>query len=90
MAGPRQRHGERAALPDLTFDGGRAALRLDQLLGDGQSQPRADPAARHLAAIEALEDVRQYSGFDARPRIAHTDRDPIVILSGRQLDGCLT
>ena len=66
--------------PALRFDG--AAIGFDQRLGDGQPKPIAAgiAGARSVAAMEALEDVRQLRGRDARAagRRLRRSRVPIV------------
>ena len=48
---------------------------LDQLLSDGQPQPRlpVGPRAGLVATPEALEDIGQICRGDARPRVGHPD-----------------
>ncbi len=48
---------------------------LDDGFGNGQAQAGATggPAARLLAAVETLEDVRQVCGCDALPSVGHVD-----------------
>jgi hypothetical protein len=55
------------------LDADLAALRLHQLPGDHQPQPRAALIARPCAvhAPEAIEDMRQIAGSDPGAGVAH-------------------
>src|SRR5690349_11046398 len=57
----RQSHGRAGTAAGLADDRDRAAVGVDQRLGDGQPQPRAaiDAGARLVGAVEALEQVGQ-------------------------------
>src|SRR5689334_2179720 len=67
----RGAHAGRALRTDL------AAVRLDEVLHDGEPEPRTARLARATGvdAVEALEDARQVLGGDAAPRVAHADPD---------------
>jgi hypothetical protein len=49
------------------------AVRLGGLPDDGQAEPRTGQPTRVRGAVEAVEDVRQILGREARPVVAHGD-----------------
>ena len=74
-----------AAVPDLAFDADRAAVRLDELLGDGQPQP----AALHFGTRHAeitLENALMVTRVDAPSEIPHVDFDRLFVLYGAHDD----
>src|SRR3954453_16145651 len=70
----RARQGERkgGAVTQLAPGGERAAVQLGQRRGDEQTEPVA-LAAGAVAAVKALEQVRQLGGGDAATEVAHAD-----------------
>src|SRR5690349_16693089 len=64
----REDAGDRRPPPPLALGGHPAPVRLDEMLHDGEAQPRAAfiPRARGIGPVEALEDARQVLARDAR------------------------
>src|SRR5579883_3559357 len=75
--GRPQQHGEDRALAGLARDVERPAVAADDVLDDGEAEPR--PAhrarARRVDAVEALGEARQVLPRDALPAVLHRDRD---------------
>src|SRR5437867_7728275 len=82
----RDRHDKRRPLALDARCAHRAAVQLDQFLHERQTDAGALEAAPSCLgyAIEALEDVRQLLGRDARSRVAHAQLG--VVLSPAQGD----
>src|SRR5712691_4585814 len=68
---------ELGAPADFTLHPDAAALRLDEVPGDGKSQPRPASLARasHVHPIEALENTRLVGPRDADTRVRHGQND---------------
>ena len=75
-----QEDGECAALGRDAFDGSSAAVKLDDVLDDGQPQAGAARFAtpRPVDAVEALEDPRQMLAADAAAVVANADLDLVL------------
>ena len=72
----RQHHGERRALARTIALGAHlAAVQLDQVLDDGESEPEAAVAAGDgaIGLVETIEDVREHVGPDAAAGVGHHD-----------------
>src|SRR5438045_8933966 len=69
----RQRHGKGRALADLGGDGEHSAMAVEDVLDDGQTQPRSAllAARRYAHAVEALGEAGQMLGGDAGPIVRH-------------------
>src|SRR5436305_11709528 len=63
--------GEGRALAGLALDGDRAAVSLDNRVGDGEAEAR--PLAHGLRREERVEDAREVFGRDAVARVAYLD-----------------
>src|ERR1035441_6407047 len=87
---PWQSHRKRAAGSWNTGQFHRAAVRFGHPFDDRQAQAEAAilPRARFVAAVKALEDMRDGLWSDARPGIGNADRD--VSAAGLQGDGHAT
>ena len=72
-----EQDGEGCALADFAYDPDLAAMRLDNVFDDGQSQAGAAEfaVAGRIAPVEALEQARQMLGCDPCPEILHLDGD---------------
>jgi len=71
--GHRQDEGETRATLRLVHHGNLARVRLDQLPGDGQAQPRASTGAgaRPITPVEPLEDMGEVVRGDTRSGVGH-------------------
>ena len=80
-----QRDREAAALADLALDEYPAVVRIDELLGDGQSEAaslRLRPRHAEIAVENALMITRVYAATE----ILNIDIDPVVMLLGAHDD----
>jgi len=77
----RQREREDGARADVTVHREVAAVRAGDPGGEGQAQPGVGLAAPtgRVYAVEGLEQVRQVSRLDARPRVAHRYRRLVTL-----------
>src|SRR5471032_186298 len=82
----RQRQGdaEQGAMAGLALQGDGAAVRVDQLLGDEQSQSQAAAAVMLHHALEGVEDAFLVLAADADAVVAHFDDG--AVLRRRQAD----
>src|SRR5919204_4629003 len=64
----------------------RAAVSLDQVLADRESQPRALAGARWVALVKALEDPPQLIGRDPEAGVRYPKFDPAVRRPRARLD----
>src|SRR5690349_14866998 len=73
--GERQGEGEARAATEFALYGNLAAVRLYQMLDDGQAKPCAirAPRARLVGAVQALEDARQILRGDADAGVFDVD-----------------
>jgi hypothetical protein len=85
----RQRKAERAARTCRAAHPDRAAIQLDQRLGDRQPQPRAAQFASQgiIGAVEAPEQRLLLLGRDADAVVADIDLDVAFDLAGVNGDG---
>src|SRR6185437_16784297 len=74
--GSRQVDREGGALAGRALHGQAAAMAVDDVLDDGETQARAGPFARALALhpVETLGEARQVLAFDAPPRVGDAQR----------------
>ena len=84
MSNP-QRDREAAALADLALDEYSAVVRIDELLGDGQSEA-ASLRLRTGHAEIAVEDALMITRVYAATEILNIDIDPVVMLLGAHDD----
>src|SRR5206468_10579467 len=74
-SGSRSRSGqaepEHRPTAGRVLGGDRPAVLRGDLADDGEPEAGTRPSARRRAAEEAVEDVRQLVGRDARPEVAH-------------------
>ena len=65
-----------------------AAVRLDQVMGDGQADAAAarGPRTRFVNAVEAVEHVRQMLGRNTDARVGHGDLDLFTAAPRRHYD----
>src|SRR5690349_2272556 len=84
----RQMNDEGRTLPRCAFHRQAAAVAVDDMLDDGQAQPRAGALAALLAgrAIEALGQPWQLVPLDAGPLVADPD-DDVALLGSMRRDG---
>src|SRR5437879_3922076 len=70
---------------ELTFGFHAAAVRLHEMLYDGEAQSSAPlvPRSAGVHAIEALENARQMIGGDTAAGVGDTDEDTAAIFPGR-------
>ena len=59
------------ALPGLRFHGDRAAVRVDDRIGDGEAEPRSEFLGREVGVEDAIELVRR----DAVSLVLHREAD---------------
>ena len=76
----RQRHGEARPLARQRLDGDRAAVALDEPLGDREAEPGTGPAIvaggpGRAPPVEGLEDPLAVGGGDAGPLVDDADHD---------------
>src|SRR5262249_9497690 len=70
-----QLHAERRSLAESRFYPNTTAMHLDDLLGDGQTQPRSTlcPRVRSVDLVELLKDPLLLLRWNAGPRIADAE-----------------
>src|SRR5262249_1757482 len=83
-----QREGERGPLADVALDPDPPALQLDELLGQGQAEPRPLllPGVVPADLAELLEDGRLVPGRDPDARVADGNRDDALGRRGGEAD----
>src|SRR5207244_12316858 len=85
----RQLDGEgRAPTVAVAVDANRAAVQLDDVTDDRQTEPESavGPGGRALRLPEPVEDVRQEGGLDPLTGVAHGDLDVRVDALEAELD----
>src|SRR5437879_3431711 len=84
----RQRDGDLRANTQRAVQLHLALVRVDQHLGDRQTQARAAlvSSAGFVGAIEPVEDTRQMLGCDARSRIGDFDLRSLALTSYAHVD----
>src|SRR5271170_337860 len=66
---------DRAVANSIAFDADVAAMQFDQLLDNGQPQPKSPMSTRgrRISLLKPVENIRQKVGCDAFAGIAHMD-----------------